>query len=74
MTLLDLHMKLFGWFYKWQTKQDTINKMKLRTREEVIIKKKEFEQKLLTSEKQNADEKLKYLHYLDVIRWLLKEI
>jgi len=74
MTLLDFQMKMFGWFFRWKTMRDTINKTKLRTREEVVIKKKEFETKLLTAEKQSVDEKLKYLHYLDVIRWILKEI
>lgn len=74
MSLINLHMRLFGWFYRWRTLRDTINKTKLRTREEIIIKKKDFEQKLLLSDKQNTEEKLKFLHYLDVIRWILKEI
>jgi len=72
MTLLDLHMKLFGWFYRWKTMRDSINKMQLRTREEIIIKKKEFETKLLLSQKISGEVN-KYQYYLEVMKWILKE-
>lgn len=72
MTMLDLHMKLFGWFYRWKTMQDSINKMKLRSREEILIKKQEFENKLLLAQK-SEKEPSKYQYYLEVMRWILKE-
>ena len=74
MNYLAIKMFLFGWFFRWKTKQDTINKMKLRTKDEIIVKKKEFEQKYLLTDKQNnGAEKEKYKAYLDVLKWMLKE-
>ena len=72
MTGIDLHMKMFGWFYRWKTMRDSINKMQLRTREEIIIKKKEFETKLLLSQKISGEVN-KYQYYLEVMKWILKE-
>ena len=73
MNLLKVQMFLFGWYYKWRTKCDTINKTKLRTKEEIIIKKKEFETKLLLCEKQSVGEVSKYNYYIEVLKWVLKE-
>ena len=72
MTLLDLHMKLFGWFYRWKTMRESTIKMNLRTREEILIKRQEFENKLLLAQK-SGGEVSKYQYYIELIKWILKE-
>jgi len=72
MTYIDFHMKMFGWFYRWRTHRDSILKMRLRSRDEILIKRQEFANKLLLSQK-NGGETSKYENYIEVMKWILRE-
>lgn len=74
MTTVDLHMKLFGWFYRWKTMRDSAMKLKIRPRTEIVTKKQEFQNRLLLAEKSNRERDIeKYKNYLEVMKWMLKE-
>ena len=74
MTMLDLHMRLFGWFYRWKTMYESAKKLQIRPRTEIVEKKQEFENRLLLAEKSNRDRDIeKYKNYLEVMKWMLKE-
>lgn len=74
MSYLDFHMKTFGWYYRWRTRYDTLKKMQVRTRSEILQKKKEFEHKYCLCEKQNSAEKGKYINYMEILKWVLREL
>lgn len=74
MSYIDFHMKVFGWYYKWKTKHDTLKKMQIRTKAEILHKKKEFEQKFYLCEKKNDAAKSKYIYYMEILKWVLKEL
>ena len=70
--MLAIKMFLIGWFYRWKTRRETIQRMTLKPRDEVLLKMKEFERKLITAQKTNG-EVSRYENYIEVMKWMLKE-
>ena len=70
--MLQIIMFFLSPFYKWKTRRDTIRKMNLRTRDEILDKMKEFEQKMLANDRiSNKPEAEKYHNYMTIMKWMI---
>ena len=72
MTMVDVEQFFTNPFIQWKLRRKVLKDMKLRSRDEILNKKFEWEQKLLIAEKteQPADYN-KFKNYLDVLDWIL---
>lgn len=58
-------------WYRFLTYVDSLNKMKLRTKSEILEKLKEFDNKrLIAGRANNKDEAFKFESYVKVLRWV----
>ena len=74
MSLLDLKMFFLAPFYRWRTYRDTLRKLRMRSKEEVFTKKREFHEKFLAADRQERKEdRQKYKQYLELLKWVLND-
>jgi len=72
--MLKLVMFFLSPYYAWKTRNDSIKKMNLRSRAEILYKRKEMEGKYLMAEKVgNEKDKLKFSYFLTILKWVVNE-
>jgi len=72
--MFQLWMRILAPYYRWRTKKETLKKMRIRSREELLDKKKQLEDKGLVAERLGLkNDAEKYKQYLEVLKWVLYE-
>ena len=71
MKWLQVKMFFLAPYYRWNTRRLVLEKMRLRAREEILDKKKDFEARSLKAQREKDDEGIKkYGYYLTVLGWV----
>ena len=73
VSVTDVYMWFLNPVIQWKLRREALKTMRLRSRDEILNKKFEWEQKMLLAEKQESIEDYKkFKHYLDVLYWILR--
>ena len=72
--MIKLVMFFMAPYYRWKTLKDALETMNLRSKREILDKKKEFESRFLLSEKMGrAKDMEKYFNYITMLKWVCEE-
>lgn len=72
--MLQIKMFFLAPYYRWKTRYLAAKKMQLKSSEEILDKKKDFEVRLLKAQRENDNESFKkYGYYLIVLGWVCNE-
>ena len=72
--MIKLVMFFMAPYYRWKTLKDAIKTMNIRSKSDILAKKKEFEGKFLMADKSGrAKDMEKYSNYITMLKWVCEE-